>query len=124
MRLENVGEELRVIWVEVPTRICFPSPLPNDKLLPKVKSPKVVVPKPPLLVLKTPATSAEPKMIEPLNNEPEADLTMPVPRLLKVLDPVILMVPAAITFPAGETENIVDPEEEATTNGLALPAVP
>ena len=41
LTVKEVKEGLaeRVIWVEVPSRICLPSPEAKDRLEPKVKSP-------------------------------------------------------------------------------------
>jgi hypothetical protein len=54
----------------------LPSPEEKDRLEPKDRLPRVVVPIPPLLRANTPLTSAEPRAMAPLNRAPaEVDLT-------------------------------------------------
>ncbi len=68
--------------------------------------PAVVVPVPPLLMPKVPLTSLEAKLMLPLFSSPETDLTTPVPKELKVVEPEGLMV------------NREAPVWEATLKGL------
>src|SRR3989344_8594731 len=66
-----------------------------------VKLPRVVVPIPPLETASRPETSLEPKLMAPLNREPDDERTTPVPKEERVVEPKAL------------TENREEPEEEA-----------
>ena len=66
--------------------------------------PTVVVPVPPLAMPKVPETSLEPKAMAPMFSSPPTDLTTPVPKEERVVEPKAL------------TEKIVVPVEEAKMN--------
>jgi len=76
--------------------------------------PAVVVPVPPLVIPRVPVTSEELKRIAPMFSSPFTLLTLPVPRELKVVEPVVA------------TEKRLAPEVEAIlkmgTAWLALEA--
>ena len=71
--------------------------------------PAVVVPVPPLIMPRVPETSEEPKATAPLFSSPPTDLTSPVPKEDRVVEP------------EGLTVSRAEEVEEAITKGLTLP---
>jgi hypothetical protein len=67
------------------------------------------VPVPPLVTANNPVTSEEPRLTAPIFNSPFTDLTMPVAREDRVVEPLGLIVNREV------------PVWEATVNGLAVP---
>ena len=104
---------LRVKEVEVPINTFCP-PLTVSKALPEVKSPKVVVPMPPLDTANNPVTSEEPRLMAPLNNWPPE-----VERTGRANDKELIVVE-----PLAATWNSVVPDEEATVNSGTVPGWP
>ena len=119
--------------MEVPIKTCCP---PEMERLEEetVKLPSVVVPMPPLETASRPVTSAEPRLMAPLNRAPAAVLLTgrALDREIKVVEPEILTVPATPkvatgellpipTFPELVTLNRETLEEEETSNGSTVP---